>query len=92
MSQFRISPDLMIQRAGEYRTESENVEAVISKLDTLINQLENEWDGQSSAAFIEQFTELRPSFVEAKELILNISDILNKFASKAAELDQSITR
>ena len=71
--QIRMTPDTMRTRAGEYRTESENVQGVIEKMDSLLETLLTEWEGSASEAYANKFNELRPSFVAAKELIDDIA-------------------
>ena len=44
--QIRMTPDTMRERAGEYRTEAENVQSVIDKMDRLLETLLTEWEAQ----------------------------------------------
>jgi len=67
--QIRMTPDTMRERAGEYRTEADNVQSVIDKMDRLLETLLTEWEGSASEAYANKFAELRPSFVKGKELI-----------------------
>ena len=68
MGQIRMTPDSMRGRANEYRTEAEHVGEVISKMDTLLQNLQAEWEGAAATSYAEKFGELRPSFVKAQEL------------------------
>ena len=43
--QIRMTPDTMRERAGEYRTEADNVQSVIDKMDRLLETLLTEWEG-----------------------------------------------
>lgn len=88
--QIRITPDQMRSRAEEYRVQATNVEDVINAMDNLLNALQSEWEGESSAAFEERFTELRPGFVAAKELIDEIAAALDATASDIEDLDTQI--
>lgn len=80
----------MRERAGEYRTEAENVENVISKMDSLLEQLQSEWEGSASEAYAAKFEELRPGFVSAKELIDEIAAALDKTAEIVENTDNDI--
>ena len=71
--QIRMTPDTMRERAGEYRTEADNVQSVIDKMDRLLETLLTEWEGSASEAYANKFAELRPSFVKGKELIDDIA-------------------
>lgn len=88
--QIRMTPETMRSRATEYRTESANVEAVITKMDSLLETLLNEWEGAASEAYNDKFLELRPSFVKAKELIDDIATALDKTAEAVEQTDSAI--
>jgi len=88
--QISLSPEQMRQRANQYKTQSEVVESVIKEMDTLLNQLQSEWKGQSSEAYAARFQELRPSFVNAQTLIMEISTALNSTANIMANTDTEI--
>ena len=62
--QIRMTPDTMRGRAGEYRTEADNVQSVIDKMDRLLETLLTEWEGSASEAYANKFAELRPLFVK----------------------------
>ena len=88
--QIRMTPETMRSRAGEYRTESANVESVITKMDSLLEALMNEWEGSASEAYNDKFMELRPGFVKAKELIDDIASALEKTAETVEQTDNAI--
>ena len=88
--QIRMTPDTMRGRAGEYRTEAENVQSVIDKMDRLLETLLTEWEGAASEAYANKFAELRPSFVKGKELIDDIAAALDKTAEAVESTDTQI--
>lgn len=88
--QIRITPDQMRSRANEYRVEAENVQGVIAKMDSLLSQLQGEWEGEASRAYAARFQELRPGFVQAKELIDEIARALDNTAMALEETDAQI--
>ncbi|MCC2746032.1 WXG100 family type VII secretion target [[Eubacterium] rectale] len=88
--QIRMTPDTMRERAGEYRTEAENVQSVIDKMDRLLETLLTEWEGSASEAYVNKFAELRPSFVKGKELIDDIAMALDKTAEAVESTDTQI--
>lgn len=88
--QIRMTPETMRTRAGEYRTQSQNVEEVISKMDQLLQTLLTEWEGAASEAYSTKFEELRPSFVAAKDLIDDIAVALDKTADAVESTDSQI--
>lgn len=88
--QIRITPDQMRSRAGEYRQQQDQVGEVISRMDSLLLQLQGEWEGSASQAYAERFSELRPGFVKAQELIGEIAQALDATARSLEETDASI--
>ena len=88
--QIRMTPDTMRERAGEYRTEADNVQSVIDKMDRLLETLLTEWEGSASEAYTNKFAELRPSFVKGKELIDDIAMALDKTAEAVESTDTQV--
>lgn len=88
--QIRITPEQMRSRANEYRNEANNVGQVISKMDSLLSQLQSEWEGASSESYAERYAELKPSFIKAQELINEIASALDQTANTLEETDASI--
>ena len=88
--QIRITPDQMRSRAGEYRQQQDQVGEVISRMDSLLSQLQGEWEGSASQAYAERSSELRPGFVKAQELIGEIAQALDATARSLEETDAHI--
>jgi len=89
-NQIRITPDQMRERAGQYRTEADTVNGVISKMDTLLQQLQSEWEGASSESYAARYQELKPGFMKAEELIREIAAALDSTARIIEETDTDI--
>ena len=85
-----MTPDQMRARAGEYTTEANKVQETIAKMDTLLQQLQSEWEGAAANAYAQRFSELRPGFVKAKDLIDEISAALKQTAQIVEQTDQNI--
>ena len=79
-NQIRITPDQMRTRANEYRTEAETVNGVIQKMDSLLGQLQSEWEGAASESCAARYQELKPGFMKAEELIREIATALDSTA------------
>lgn len=91
--QIRMTPDQMNSRATDYRTEAGNVEDVISRMDTLVDNLMDEWEGSASEAYYNRYHgDLRNSFVAAVDLIHEIADALDAAAKVVSETDQAISQ
>lgn len=89
-SQIRMTPEKMRSKAGEYTTQANNLQSIISKMDALLKDLQGEWEGNASEAYAARFAELRPGFVKAKDLIDEISTALKNTAQIVEETDNSI--
>jgi len=87
MGQLRVTPDQLRGRAAEYRAQGVEVEGVIQKLDSLINALESEWEGNSASRYISQYSDLRPSFVSMQQLITDLASSLDQEANKFEAAD-----
>ena len=90
--QIRMTPDSMRGRAQEYRREAEKVNSVITKMDSLLQQLQGEWEGSASESYAARYEELRPSFVQAENLIQEIAQKLDSTAKAYEELDAQAAR
>lgn len=89
-NQIRMTPETMRVRASEYTTQAGNIQQVIDKLDRLLQQLQQEWEGDASRAYADKYTQLRPGFVKTKELVDEISTALKKTAQIVEDTDRNI--
>ena len=89
-NQIRITPDQMRTRAGQYRAEADTVNGVISKMDSLLQQLQSEWEGASSESYAARYQELKPGFMKAEELIREIAAALESTARIVEDTDTDI--
>lgn len=91
-NQIRITPDQMRERANQYRAQADTVNGVIAKMDSLLRQLLEEWEGEASKAYEARYQELKPGFMKAEELIREIASALDATAKHVEELDRDIAR
>ncbi|HCW54442.1 MAG TPA: WXG100 family type VII secretion target [Clostridium sp.] len=90
--QIRISPERMLERSREYQVEADNIQTVIEKMTSLINELQTEWEGAASASFAEQFNELKPSFINMHDLVETISRQLSQTGQAMQQMDEEISK
>lgn len=88
MAQLRVTPEHLSERANEYRNQSRAMEEITQKLDSLISQLESEWEGVSAERYHQQYEDLRPSFISMTELIADLAAQLDKKASDYEAADR----
>lgn len=89
-NQIRITPDQMRERANQYRNEAEIVNGVIRKMDSLLQQLQGEWEGSASESYAARYQELKPGFQKAEVLIREIAQALDSTARVVEETDANI--
>lgn len=89
-NQIRITPDQMRERANQYRAEADNVNGVIRKMDSLLQMLQEEWEGAASESYAARYEELKPAFMNAEELIREIAQALDSTAKIVEDTDASI--
>lgn len=88
--QIRIKPEQMFNRSKEYSTEAENIGHVISKMDSLISELQSEWEGAASQSFANQYHELKPSFQKMQQLTETIALQLQQTGNAMEQMDKEI--
>ena len=90
--QIRITPEQMVSKSKEYQNEAEIIGQVISKMDSLIDQLQGEWEGEASTKFADQYHELKPSFQKMQELTITIATQLQQTGQAMEQMDQDIAK
>ena len=88
--QIRITPEQMRQRATEVRGQGQTFQEVIDKMQTIIYELQTEWEGAASKGFEAQFEQLKPSFNNMKQLIDDMGGQLDATANAVEQMDQEI--
>jgi WXG100 family type VII secretion target len=85
-----MTPEQMEARSREYHAEGENLGQIISKMDSLLQQLQSEWEGASSESYAARYEELKPGFQKAEQLIYEIEQALVAAANTLREADQAV--
>ena len=88
MAQLRVTPEQLRERANEYRNQSQAMEEITKKLDSLIERLESEWEGKSAERYHQQYMDLRPSFIEMTGLIADLAAQLDQKADDFVNADR----
>lgn len=89
-SNIKLSPEEMEQKAQDFNTRCEEFNQVVNQMDTMVTSLCDEWAGQSSQAFYDQFGSLKPSFQATSDLITSIAQQLRDVSSIMQSVDQEI--
>ncbi len=89
-SQIRISPEQMYARSAEYLVQAEAMNEIITKMSSLLTQLQSEWEGTASDTYVERYKELEPGFIQAETLITEIAAALKATAAAVEQTDADI--
>ncbi|MCL2136352.1 MAG: WXG100 family type VII secretion target [Coriobacteriia bacterium] len=92
MADIVMSPELMQQRSKEYAEEAAKLTEIISNMDKIKKQLESEWQGQSRIKFIAVVDEITPSFVKARDLIVDMNKAVDNIKNTMVEVDNAISQ
>lgn len=86
-----FSPDQALSVSKSIRNKASNADSLIKQLQSEIQSVSGWWQGESQRAFVEQFTNLKPSFDKMVECVNTISDNLQKIAEikQAAEQEMA---
>jgi len=90
VSSIKLDPQEMEKKAQDFEERREDFETVVEKMKTMVTSLCEEWSGQSSDAFAEEFTSLEPSFQATSELITDIAQQLRDVSKAMQSMDQEI--
>ena len=88
--QIRISPDQLRGCANQCKGYGGECESLITNTQRLIDSLRDQWEGQASEKYAQQFAELRPSFDRMRRLYDELSEQLNGTAQAMETMDTEI--
>lgn len=90
--QIKMTPEELHSKSQRYGDGAEQINDVLSKLQSLQDELRGEWEGQAFERFDEQFQELRPKVNEFEELLRDIQAQLQKTAQAVQEQDEALSQ
>lgn len=88
--QIRITPEKLRERAREYGLQADELNRVIQKLEQLLIQLQEEWEGAASDSYALRYEQLKPGFLKAEELVREIEKVLIRTADTIEQTDLEI--
>ena len=90
--QIKMTPEEVRESAKQYRQQAEVVDGVITKMDTLLAQLQSQWEGSGSQSYAARYADLKPSFTRAVELINEVATALDGAANAIERGDVEAAR
>lgn len=90
MGNIHMSPEEMETEASGFESDRAAFEEVVNSMKNRVNALCETWEGASSEAFANQFTELEPGFTATSELITDIAAQLRSISAALLDADSQI--
>ena len=87
---INVELDELRNQADEFDNESGEQQELISRCDTLVEGLDEMWEGSAKDAFQEQWEGLKPTLEQAVELLESISKQLNGVADTMENTDEEL--
>lgn len=87
MSQIRVSPDQLRQLSGQFKTASQDSQNIMGNLESSVNNMQGEWEGATQQQFLQEFGQWKASMNQFTQLLDNISQELNNYATKLESID-----
>ncbi len=90
--QIKMSPAELTHKAKEYGNSANQINEILSRLESLQGELSEQWHGQAFQSFDNQFTELKPKVQNFSNLMMEIQEQLTKTANAMSEQDQALSQ
>ena len=88
---FKIDCENLMQNKADLDTAREDFNELVNRMQWVINKLPENWEGQASAAYVEQFGEVKNQLLtQVSELLENISTQIQQVCDNADEFDSSM--
>ena len=92
---LRVTPDVLKGRAAEYANHRDSLGETISQLDTLMSNLESEWDGEAMTEYRETYRILKDQLQKGQSFLgavsVNINASADGYAAADAAAKKSLT-
>ncbi len=79
------------EKAGEMRSESEDLREIISNGEEILNSLvDNGFEGQTAQAFLDKYEDTKSDLESAAEFLDSVGEALDETADNFEEMDQEL--
>lgn len=83
-----VTPEQLKSQAKVYQQAASQIQDAIRKVNSMNQQISQEWQGQAFQAYLEQYQQLEGNVKQMEELLESIYGQLNKYADTVAERDR----
>lgn len=89
---LHLNPADMNEKAAQFDQRCEEFNSLVTTMGTMVADLTEEWEGQSSQSFYNQFEALKKGFGETAELITEIAAQLREVSMAMMTADEQISQ
>lgn len=83
-----VTPEQLKSQAKVYTQSQQQIQDAIRKVNSMNQQIAQEWKGQAFQSYLEQYNQLEGNVKKMEELLISINGQLNKYADTVAQRDQ----
>ncbi|MBE9389908.1 WXG100 family type VII secretion target [Vagococcus salmoninarum] len=83
-----VTPEQLKSQAKVYTQSQQQIQDAIRKVNSMNQQIAQEWKGQAFQSYLEQYSQLEGNVKKMEELLISINSQLNKYADTVAQRDQ----
>lgn len=83
-----VTPEQLKNQAKVYAQASNQINDAIRKVNSMNQQISQQWKGEAFQAYLEQYNQLEGNVKKMEELLISINQQLNKYADTVAQRDQ----
>lgn len=83
-----VTPEQLKSQAKVYTQSQQQIQDAIRKVNSMNQQIAQEWKGQAFKSYLEQYNQLEGNVKKMEELLISINNQLNKYADTVAQRDQ----
>lgn len=87
MAGIKLDYAQMAEASSKLRTEEGNFSTAITNMERTINGLKDVWEGTTSQKYATQFSQLKPSFNDTKDLIEDLAKQLDAIVKTVKDTD-----
>ncbi|AUJ30820.1 WXG100 family type VII secretion target [Liquorilactobacillus hordei] len=88
MGKISVTPEELKSQARVYQSAATQIDDAIRKVNSMNQQIAQEWQGQAFNAYLEQYQQLSGNVKQMEQLLESIHVQLNKYADTVAQRDQ----
>jgi len=92
MTQVFVAPDTLRGRATDVRNYKRQHEEVIKKLTTLVNSLNQTWQGDAQDALVSKFESMQSTFVQFSRMMETYARKMEDYANTMEEADRLMSQ